>query len=165
MSPSLASDCSESGNPFGVCLRTSLDCARYLLRQGIPFYHLDPSYTWDKGHFLEMVDWYKGFDEKVRRAFDEMDADRHSELASRGFQKDLVKACAEEVIQVILEEIGDSRFSILIDDTHDIASKEHMGIILRLVAAFTYIFIAFYMLFCCYVLSELIIISVMQICG
>jgi len=112
-----------------------------------------------------MVDWYKGFDEKVRRAFDEMDADRHSELASRGFQKDLVKACAEEVIQVILEEIGDSRFSILIDDTHDIASKEHMGIILRLVAAFTYIFIAFYMLFCCYVLSELIIISVMQICG
>jgi hypothetical protein len=96
-----------------------------------------------------MVDWYKGFDEKVRRAFDEMDPDRCSELASRGFQKELVKACAEEVIQVILEEIGDSRFSILIDDTHDITSKEHMSIVLRLVVAFTFLFIAFYMLFRC----------------
>jgi hypothetical protein len=70
-------------------------------------------------------------------------------LASRGFQKELVKACAEEVIQVILEEIGDSRFSILIDDTHDITSKEHMSIVLRLVVAFTFLFIAFYMLFRC----------------
>uniref|UniRef100_A0A0A9GXH4 Uncharacterized protein n=1 Tax=Arundo donax TaxID=35708 RepID=A0A0A9GXH4_ARUDO len=56
VSPSVSSVCSESGNPYGVCLRASLDCARYLLRQGQPFYHLDPSYTWDKGHFLEMVD-------------------------------------------------------------------------------------------------------------
>ncbi|KAK8462035.1 hypothetical protein SEVIR_1G134800v4 [Setaria viridis] len=106
---------------FGLC-KISLK-ARYT----------DPSYTWDKGHFLEMIDWYKGFDENVRRAFDEMDPDRCSELASRGFQKDLVKSCTEEVIQAILEEIGDSRFSILIDDTHDISSKEHMGIILRFV--------------------------------
>uniref|UniRef100_A0A0A9DML9 DUF4371 domain-containing protein n=1 Tax=Arundo donax TaxID=35708 RepID=A0A0A9DML9_ARUDO len=133
VSPAVSSVCSESGNPYGVCLRASLDCVKYLLRQGQPFYHLDPSYTWDKGHFLEMVDWYKGFDKNVRRAFEDMGPDRSSEMASRGFQKDLVKACAEEVIQAIREEIGDSCFSILIDDTLDVSSREHMGIILRFV--------------------------------
>lgn len=115
----------------------------------MPFYHLDPSYTWDKGHFLEMVDWYKGFDEKVRRAFAEMDPDRCGELASREFQKEHVKACAEEVIQVILEEIGDGRFSVLIDDTHDISNKEQMGIILRLVAVCIFLFIGFYIFIFC----------------
>ncbi|TVT98773.1 hypothetical protein EJB05_55901, partial [Eragrostis curvula] len=132
-SPAASSNCSESGNPYEVCLRISLVCARYLLRQGIPFYHIDPSYTWDKGHFLEMVDWYQGFDKNVKRAFDMLGPDRCHEMASIQFQKDMVKACAEEVAQAIREEIGDSRFSVLIDDTTDISNKEQMGIILRFV--------------------------------
>lgn len=52
-------------------------------------------------------------------------------------QKDLVRCCAEEVIGVIMGEIGDRLFSMLIDESHDISVKEQMTVMMRLVCKIT----------------------------
>jgi hypothetical protein len=41
-------------------------------------------------------------------------------MTSPRIQKDLVKACAQEVTKVILDEIEDKNFSVLIDESRDV---------------------------------------------
>jgi len=38
-------------------------------------------------------------------------------MISHHIQKDLIKACAQEVMSVIMDEIGDKKFSVLIDES------------------------------------------------
>ena len=38
-------------------------------------------------------------------------------------QKDLTKACAEEVMSVIMDEIRGRKFSVLIDESRDVSIK------------------------------------------
>ena len=54
-------------------------------------------------------------------------------MISHHIQKDLTKACAQEVMSVIMDEIGDKKFSVLIDESRDVSIKEHMTVILKLV--------------------------------
>jgi len=54
-------------------------------------------------------------------------------MISHHIQKDLIKACAQEVMSVIMDEIGDKKFSVLIDESRDVSIKEQMAVILRLV--------------------------------
>jgi hypothetical protein len=54
-------------------------------------------------------------------------------MLSPDIQKDLVKACAEEVTTVIMDEIRGRKFSVLIDESRDVSIKEQMTMILRLV--------------------------------
>ncbi|XP_052171575.1 uncharacterized protein LOC127787555 [Diospyros lotus] len=54
-------------------------------------------------------------------------------LTSPDIQKDIVSAAAFETINVIINEIGDELFSILVDESHDISIKEQMSIVLRYV--------------------------------
>jgi len=54
-------------------------------------------------------------------------------MISHHIQKDLTKACAQEVMSVIMDEIGDKKFSVLIDESRDVSIKEQMAVILRLV--------------------------------
>ena len=48
-------------------------------------------------------------------------------------QKELAKCCAEEVTAVIMREIGNKNFAVLIDESRDISVKEQMAVMLRLV--------------------------------
>ena len=54
-------------------------------------------------------------------------------MVSPDIQKDLVKACVEEVTTVIMDEIRGRKFSVLIDESQDVSIKEQMAVILRLV--------------------------------
>ena len=60
---------------------------------------------------------------------------KHFQLLSPHIQKDLTKACAEEVTVVIMDEIRGRRFSVLIDESRDVSIKEQMAMILRLVVS------------------------------
>jgi hypothetical protein len=55
------------------------------------------------------------------------------QMISPKIQKDLARCCAEEVTDVIMGELGDKHFSILIDESRDISVKEQMALMLRLV--------------------------------
>jgi hypothetical protein len=62
----------------------------------------------------------------------------NSKMTSPKIQKDLSKCCAQEVTKVIMGEIGDKNFSVLIDESRDISVKEQMAVMLRFVVLSCY---------------------------
>ncbi|XP_022852781.1 uncharacterized protein LOC111374358 [Olea europaea var. sylvestris] len=60
-------------------------------------------------------------------------APHNCKLTSPDVQKDIVNACAIETINVIIKDVGDSLFSILVDESCDVSMKEQMSIVLRYV--------------------------------
>ncbi|GMP22979.1 hypothetical protein CsSME_00000752 [Camellia sinensis var. sinensis] len=54
-------------------------------------------------------------------------------LTSPDIQKDIVNVAAFETINVIIRDLGDALFSILIDEVRDISIKEQMAVVIRYV--------------------------------
>jgi cell shape-determining protein MreC len=77
-----------------------------------------------------MIDSYKEKYEQVRIEFEEL-CPENAQMLSPDIQKDLAKSYAQEVTEVIMREIGDRRFSVLIDESRDISIKEQMAIVVR----------------------------------
>ncbi|CAN6195945.1 unnamed protein product [Urochloa humidicola] len=78
-----------------------------------------------------MVEWYKDKVEIVKDAYDK--GSKNCQMLSHHIQKDLTKACANEVMAVIMDEIEGRKFSVLIDESRDVSIKEQMAVILRFV--------------------------------
>jgi len=122
----------EEEKRYEIRLTSSLDVARFLIYQGQPFRGDDESSTsLNKGMFREMVDWYKDKVDIVNDAYEK--GSKNCQMISPDIQKDLAKACAEEVTAVSMEEIQGRKFSVLIDESRDVSIKEQMAVILRLV--------------------------------
>jgi hypothetical protein len=122
----------EEEKRYEIRLTSSLDVARFLIYQGQPFRGDDESeISLNKGMFREMVDWYKDKVDVVKDAYDK--GSKNCQMISPDIQKDLAKACAEEVTAVSMDEIGGRKFSVLIDESQDVSIKEQMAVILRLV--------------------------------
>jgi len=111
----------ESEELYKICLTCALGCTRYLIAQGM-------------GKFREMVDWIKFNNQLVRDAFDRGGKD--CKMTSGVIQKDLAMCCAHEVTKVIMEDLGDRQFTVLIDESCDISVKEKMAEMLRLSVVF-----------------------------
>lgn len=120
----------ESEISYKIRLTASLDCARYLIAQGEAFRgHDESSTSINKGNFRELLDWYKNKKEDVKEAFDK--GAGNAQMICSDIQKDLAAACAMEVTKVIKNDIGDKKFSILIDEARDCSIKEQMAVIVR----------------------------------
>jgi len=118
---------------YEVRLTAALDVASFLIAQGHAFRGNDESGTsLNKGNFLEMIDWYKNRNDDVRVAYDEL-CQNNARMTSHQIQQDITRSYAEEVTEVIKEEIGDGYFSVLIDESHDISIAEQMAVLVRLV--------------------------------
>ncbi|WVZ59232.1 hypothetical protein U9M48_009414 [Paspalum notatum var. saurae] len=123
----------EAEQKYEVRVTASLDIATFLLMQGHAIRgHDKSSSSQNNGNFLEMLEWYKTRKEEVKAAFDEL-CPTNARMTSHTIQKDLAKSCAREITQVIKEEIGDSLFSVLIDESRDISIAEQMAVIVRYV--------------------------------
>lgn len=48
-------------------------------------------------------------------------------MTSLDVQKDIVRPCAVEINHAIVTELGDSCFSILVDESQDVSTKEQMA--------------------------------------
>jgi len=122
----------EEEKRYEICLTSSLDVARFLISQGDAFRgHDETSSSLNKGNYREMVEWYKNKVEVVKEAYEK--GSKNCQMLSHHIQKDLTKACAEEVTAVIMDEIQGRKFSMLIDEFRDVSIKEQMAVILRLV--------------------------------
>ena len=118
---------------YEVRLTAALDVASFLIAQGHAFRGNDESDTsLNKGNFLEMIDWYKNRNDDVRVAYDEL-CQNNARMTSPQIQQDITRSYAEEVTEVIKEEIGDGYFSVLIDESRDISVAEQMAVLVRLV--------------------------------
>ncbi|XP_050945506.1 uncharacterized protein LOC127150859 [Cucumis melo] len=76
-------------------LGASIDCTRFLLRQGLSF----------RGH-------------------NETDDSKN---------QDIVNCIATEIANIVIRDVSDKQFSILIDESRDISLKEQMSVVLRYV--------------------------------
>ncbi|XP_042460182.1 uncharacterized protein LOC122043642 [Zingiber officinale] len=105
-------------NDYRIHLDTSIDCIRVLLRQGNSF----------RGH-----DETEGIHNKEINDVILKNAPKNYKLTSPNIQKDIVRACATETINVIIKDIGNLLFSILVDESRDVSMKEQMSVVLRYV--------------------------------
>ena len=58
-------------------------------------------------------------------------APENHKLIAPHIQKDVINACAVETINVIINDVKDELFSILVDESCDDSVKEQMTIVLR----------------------------------
>ncbi|XP_023766995.2 uncharacterized protein LOC111915579 [Lactuca sativa] len=94
---------------YRVRLNASIDCVRFLSCQGLVFRGHDKTDNSDnKGNFLELLQC--------------------------DIQKDIMHACSDATINVIMEVIGkDFFFAILVDESRDVSCKEQLTLVLRFV--------------------------------
>ncbi|XP_062114586.1 uncharacterized protein LOC133825690 [Humulus lupulus] len=118
---------------YRVRLTASVDSIRFLLRQGLAFRGHDESEdSNNQGNFLELLNFLADHNEEVR-AVALKNAPENLRLTSPRIQKDIVNACAIETIDVIIKDMGDAVFSILVDESRDVSIKEQMVVMFRYV--------------------------------
>ncbi|XP_050217673.1 uncharacterized protein LOC126668525 [Mercurialis annua] len=101
--------------------------------QGLAFRGHDETLdSLQRGNFLEIVSWYAKMDEKVRNVIGG-NAPGNNQMTSPKIQKELVSSCASQVISAILSELGDRKFSLLVDEAQNCYVKEQMAVMLRFV--------------------------------
>ncbi|MCH82423.1 zinc finger MYM-type protein 1-like [Trifolium medium] len=117
---------------YRIHLTGIVDCIRFLLAQGLAFRGNDESLSSrNKGNFLELMNFLVDHNEDMYRVW--KNCRRNLKLTSPKIQKDIVKAAARATTQVILDDLGDNLFSILIDESRDVSVKEQMVVALRYV--------------------------------
>ena len=60
-------------------------------------------------------------------------APKNLKLTSSNIQKDIVNIAAVETINVIIKDLGNALFYILVDESRDISIKEQMTVVLHYV--------------------------------
>ena len=114
-------------------LRVSIASVKWLASQACAFRRHDESdQSKNKGNFLEMVDLLAEFNPEIAKVV-RGNAPYHSKYTSPEIQKEILSIYAFKIRKHIREEIGDSKFSILVDETCDVAKREQMALILRFV--------------------------------
>jgi hypothetical protein len=123
----------KSKEEYRIRLTASIDVARLLLVLGLPFRgHDESDASKRKGNFLTFYEWYAARSKEVG-AVVLKNAPRNLKLVAPSVQKDIVRACAEKTLQVIIEDIGNEYFAILVDESRDASHKEQMALVLRYV--------------------------------
>ncbi|CAI9267484.1 unnamed protein product [Lactuca saligna] len=114
-------------------LNASIDCVRFLLHQGLTFRGHDEKYDSDnKGNFLELLQWLADRCDVVDRVVLK-NAPKNTPLKCSDIQKDIVQACSDAVINVIMEDLGKDFFAILVDESRDVSCKEQLPLVSRFV--------------------------------
>ncbi|TYH25430.1 hypothetical protein ES288_A03G168300v1 [Gossypium darwinii] len=99
-------------------LKTSIDVVRWLSFQGCAFRgHDESSGSKNRGNFLELLSLLASYDEKVKDVL--KNAPQNASYTSLTIQKEILQIYANRVRNVIHEEIGDRKFSIIVDEARD----------------------------------------------
>ncbi|XP_073045822.1 uncharacterized protein [Primulina eburnea] len=120
-------------NDYRIRLNDSIDCIRVLLRQGHSFRgHDETESSLNPGNFLIQLEFLGAHNKEINDVI-LTNAPKNCKLTSPDIQKDIVSACATETINVIIRDVGDSLFSILVDESRDVSTKEQMLVVIRYV--------------------------------
>jgi hypothetical protein len=114
-------------------LKTSINCIRYLTSQGCALRgHDEGPDSKNRGNFLELIELVFLDNEKVAKIVLEK-TPQNAKQTSHHIEKDILHVLAKRVRNAIREEIGDSKFCIIVDEARDESKKEQMAIVLRFV--------------------------------
>ncbi|XP_022861534.1 zinc finger MYM-type protein 1-like, partial [Olea europaea var. sylvestris] len=123
----------QTRTEYRIRLNASTDCVRFLLRQGLAFRGHDESEdSNNQRNFLELLHWLCDHNDEIK-VVALTNAPENLKLTSPRVQKDIVSAISSEILNVIIKDIGDSLFSIIIDESRDISVKEQMSVVIRYV--------------------------------
>ncbi|XP_059651789.1 uncharacterized protein LOC132299284 isoform X1 [Cornus florida] len=110
-------------------LNASIDSVRFVVKQGLAFRVIsefeDSSIQKD---FLPFLRCLADYNENVKSVVLNNAPENLLEL-----QKDITNVTATETVNLIIKDIGDAFFSILIGDSYDISMEEHIAVVLRYV--------------------------------
>ncbi|KAL7111560.1 hypothetical protein ACP275_05G096600 [Erythranthe tilingii] len=113
-------------------LKTSIDCIRWLAYQSCPFRGHDEGPTSkNPGNFREMVKLLASYNDKVASTV--LEKAPPAKYIYPKIQKEILHITASKVRKKIREDIGDSKFCILVDEARDESKKEQMALVLRFV--------------------------------
>ncbi|KRG99314.1 hypothetical protein GLYMA_18G136400v4, partial [Glycine max] len=111
-------------------LTSSIDCFRFLLKQGLAFRgHDESTNSANQGNFLELLKFLVEHNESINHIVLENTLENHQLIAPK-IQKDIVNAAALETTNAIITDLGDELFVIIVDEARDISNKEQMAIAL-----------------------------------
>ncbi|XP_059310972.1 uncharacterized protein LOC132062415 [Lycium ferocissimum] len=123
----------ETKSKYQVLLNASIDVARFLLKEGMPFQGHDESETSARrGNFLDLLKWYADKNEDVKQVVLE-NAPQNDIMICPSIQKDIVSSCAKKTMKAIVEDLNGDYFGILLDESKDVSHKEQMALVLRYV--------------------------------
>ena len=113
-------------------LKILIIVVRVLAFQGIAFRGRDESSSsMNCGNFPKILDVAVSNNEKVAELV--VKAPKNALYMSPKIQKDILHVFSNKVKKEICEEIGDSKFCIIVDEACDESTKEQMDIVLRFV--------------------------------
>lgn len=111
----------------------SIDFIRCLLGQGLAFReHNEFKSSSNLGNFLRLLLWLSDHNEGIKTV-SLKNAPKNRKLTSPVIQKDIMNEISFEIINVIFVNLENSQFYIFTDESHDLASKEQMVIIIHYV--------------------------------
>ncbi|XP_024164172.1 zinc finger MYM-type protein 1-like [Rosa chinensis] len=123
----------SSKHNYYTLLNASIDCVRFLLRQGLAFRGHDESESSNnRGNFLELLEFLAEHNDSVKAVAFE-NAPRNVQLTSPVIQRDIINAAAVETLNAIMFDMGDAPFYILVDEARDHSVKVLMAVVLRYV--------------------------------
>ncbi|CAN0875081.1 Zinc finger MYM-type protein 1 [Linum grandiflorum] len=116
-----------------IRVKASISVAKLLSRQGIPFRGHDESLdSSNRGNILKILQHTCDKNEEIASVILE-NSPKNAKYTSGAIQKEIVHVLAGLVRKKIFEEIGDAKFSIIVDEASDESRKEQMAIVLRFV--------------------------------
>ena len=123
----------QSRTDYRIRLTASVECIRFLLRQGLAFRgHDESENSSNQGNFVELLQFLCDHNEQVR-AVALKNAPANLKLTSPPIQKDIVNAAAVETTDAIIRDMDNAVFSILVDEARDVSIKEQMAVVFRYV--------------------------------
>ena len=100
----------KSKSDYRTQLNASIECARFLLHQGLPFRgHDECECSSNQENYLEVLHFLSRNNKAIKKVtFSE--APRHNKLTSPDIQKDITQVALEEITNVIIKDLGDYYF-------------------------------------------------------
>ncbi|CAI0435348.1 unnamed protein product [Linum tenue] len=116
-------------------VKASITIARLLALQGVAFRgHDETEESSNRGNFIEFLQLLADHNEEIGRvALDK--APPYAKYISHEIQKQILHVLAKKVRNHIFEEVGNYKYSIIVDEASDESSHEQMAIVLRFVDA------------------------------
>ncbi|KAH9689344.1 TTF-type domain-containing protein [Citrus sinensis] len=120
----------KTQSEYETRLNVVVDCIRFLLNQGLAFRgHDESDGSNNRGNFLELLHFLADHNEDIN-AVTFKNTPLNLQMTSPKIQKDIVSCVATETTNAIIREMGDALFSVLIDESRDISTKEQMAVVL-----------------------------------
>ncbi len=96
----------QARSDYRIRLNASIDCIRFLLRQGLAFRGHDESETSkNQGNFLELLHFLADHNESINRVALK-NAQNNERLTTHEIQSDIINSAATETTNVIASDLG-----------------------------------------------------------